>query len=153
MKKLIIFGLIFLLVAGIPVTSAISAEKTTFIKNHMDEQPVQTLNDIPEWAIGNFTGVWGLNLDGEPQEPIGFVLGYYGNHRFAGVITNTTAPNGWIWGFRFNIFMIGIVTNINAEQKVPIVGIGVWNNEQFYYRLMSIVGPTIYIAGVYTLFE
>ena len=153
MKKLIIFGVITLLIVGIPITTAASVEKTTFIKNHRNEQPVPTLEDIPEWAIGNFTGVWGLNLNGEPQEPVGLVLGYYDDHRFAGVVTNTTAPNGWIWGYRFSIFMIGIVANIDGEKRIPIIGIGAWNDEQFYYRIISIVGPTIYIAGIYTPFE
>ncbi len=153
MKKLITVSVIILLIAGIPTITAVSVEKTTIVKNQRNEQPVQTLDDIPEWAIGNFTGVWGLNLNGEPQEPVGLVLGYYDDHRFVGVFTNTTAPNGWIGGYRFSMFMIGFVTNINVEKKLPIIGIGIWNDEQFYYRLMSIVGPTIYIAGVYTPFE
>lgn len=153
MKKIIGICIMTLLIAGIPITTAVSVEKTTLIKNYRNEQSVQTLDDIPEWAIGNFTGVWGLNLNGEPQEPVGLVLGYYDDHRFAGVVTNTTAPNGWIGGYRFSIFMIGIVANINGEKKIPIIGIGIWNDEQFYYRFMSIVGPTIYIAGVYTPFE
>ena len=154
MKKTIIILFVCLLFAGIPITSAISFEKAAFIKNFTKEQPVQTLEDIPEWAIGNFTAVWGLNVNGEPYgDPLGLVIGYYGTNIFAGLITNTTAPNGWIWGYRFSIFMIGIVANIDGEQKAPFIGIGLWNEEGFYYRIMSIVGPTLYIAGVYTPFE
>ena len=153
MKKTIIIGIICLLLIGIPITSAISVEKATFIKNIRKDQPIQTLKDIPEWAIGNFTAVWGLNINGEPTDPLGLVLGYYGIRLFAGIVTNTTAPNGWIWGYRFSIFMIGMVANIDGEQKAPIIGIGVWNEEGFYYRIMSIVGPTFYIAGVYNPFE
>jgi len=69
MKKLIIVSVIILLIAGIPIITAVSVEKTTLLNNYRNEQPVQTLNDIPEWAIGNFTGVWGLNLNGEPPVP------------------------------------------------------------------------------------
>jgi len=154
MKKTIIIGIICLLLIGIPITSAISVEKATFIKSIRKDQPIQTLEDIPEWAIGNFTAVWGLNINGEPYEdPLGLVLGYYGTHLFAGIVTNTTAPNGWIWGYRFSIFMIGMVANIDGEKKAPIIGIGVWNEEGFYYRIMSIVGPTFYIAGIYNPFK
>ena len=69
------------------MTSAVSVQKTTFIKGIKNEQPIQTLEDIPEWAIGNFTGVWGLNLNGQPQDPVGLVLGYYGEYIFGGLVT------------------------------------------------------------------
>ena len=154
MKKTIIIGIICLLLIGIPIASAISIEKPIFFNRIQKDQPIQTLNDIPEWAIGNFTAVWGLNINGEPYEdPLGLVLGYYGTNILAGIVTNTTAPNGWIWCYRFSIFMIGLVANLDGEQKAPFVGIGIWNEEGFYYRIMSIVGPTFYIAGVYTPFE
>ena len=154
MKKTIIIGIICLLLVGIPITSAISVEKATFIKDIRKDRPIQTLEDIPEWAIGNFTGVWGLNINGEPYEdPLGLVLGYYGTNLFAGVITNNTAPNGWRWGYRFSFFMFGMIANIDGEQRAPFVGIGGWNEEGFYYRIMSIVGPTLYIAGVTNPFE
>jgi len=154
MKKTIIIGIIFLLVVGIPMTSAVNVERMTYVKNLRTENPVGSLEDIPDWAIGNFTGVWGFNVNGEPYEdPLGLLLGYYGQHLFAGLLTNTTAPNGWIWGIRFSVFMFGMVANLEGEQKIPIVGIGGFNEENFYYRFMSIVGPTFYMAGVYTPFE
>ncbi len=157
MKKLILITFIFLLFVGIPITSAISIEGASNIQNIIpikNRPNISTLEDIPEWAIGNFTGVWGININGEPYEdPLGLVLGYYGKRFFAGVVTNTTAPNGWIWGIRFSVFMVGMVANIDGEQKAPIVGIGLWNEKNFYYRIMGIIGPTFYIAGVYHPFE
>ena len=154
MKKTIIIGIIFLLLVGIPMTSAVNVERMTYVKNLRNENPVGTLEDIPEWAIGNFTGVWGFNVNGEPYEdPLGLVVGYYGQHLFAGLLTNTTAPNGWIWGIRFSVFMFGMVANLNGEQQIPIVGIGGFNEDNFYYRFMSIVGPTFYMAGIHTPFE
>jgi hypothetical protein len=154
MKKTIIIGIIFLFLIGIPMTSAVNVERMTYVKNLRTENPVGSLEEIPDWAIGNFTGVWGFNVNGEPYEdPLGLILGYYGEHLFAGLLTNTTAPNGWIWGIRFSVFMFGMVANLEGEQKIPIVGIGGFNEENFYYRFMSIVGPTFYMAGVYTPFE
>jgi hypothetical protein len=153
MRKLILVGIVTIMLMGIPMVSAVNLERATFLKSMRSENPVGSLEDIPEWAIGNFTGVWGFNVNGEPYEdPIGITAGYYGNRLFAGFLTNTTAPNGWILGFRFSFFMFGIVANLDGSQKVPIVGIGVWNDEIFYYRFMSIVGPTFYIAGVHTPF-
>ena len=138
----------------IPMVSAVNVERAIFMKNIRSEKPVITVDEPPDWAIGNFTGVWGFNVNGEPYEdPIGLVIGFYGEHLFAGLLTNTTAPNGWIVGYRFSIFMFGIVANLDGTQKVPIVGLGLWNDEAFYYRFMSIVGPTFYLAGYYTPFE
>lgn len=154
MKRTIIIGIIFLFLIGIPMTSAVNVERMTYVKNLKSENPVGSLEDIPDWAIGNFTGVWGFNVNGEPYEdPLGLIIGYYGQHLFAGLLTNTTAPNAWIWGIRFSVFMFGMVSNFEGEQKIPIVGIGGFNEENFYYRFMSIVGPTFYMAGVYTPFE
>ena len=156
MKKAIIIGFVFLLFVGIPLTSAISVERAANIKSILpikNGPNILTLNDIPDWAIGNFTGVWGININGEPYEdPLGLVLGYYGTNLFAGLITNTTAPNGWIWGIRFSVFMFGVVANIEGDQQAPFVGIGLWNEDGFYYRIMGIIGPTFYIAGVYNPF-
>jgi len=153
MKKVIIVGILLLFVIGIPMTSAVRVDKTFFVKNLLNEKPATSIEDPPEWAIGNFTGIWGFNVNGEPYEdPIGLVVGYYGNKLFAGVLTNTTAPNGWIWGFRFSVFMFGMVSNLEGTQKAPIVGIGGFNETGFYYRFMGIVGPTFYMAGVYTPF-
>ena len=154
MRKLILVGIISIMLMGIPMVSAVNVERATFIKNLRSENPVGSLEDIPEWAIGNFTGIWGFNVNGEPYEdPIGLTFGFYGDHLFAGILTNTTAANGWIFGFRFSVFMFGMVANLDGSQKVPIVGIGGFNEENFYYRFMSIVGPTFYIAGVYAPFE
>jgi hypothetical protein len=152
MKKTILIGIILLLFIGIPITSAVSIEKSTFIKNLVKEQSIQTMEDIPDWAIGNFTGVWGLNIGGQPGTPLGLFIGYYGTNLFAGMFTNTSAPSGWLWGFRFSFFMFGMVANITGEQSTYIVGLGGFNETHFYYRIMGIVGPTIYIAGVYNPF-
>ncbi len=156
MKKVMIVAFLCLIFAGLTTTSAISAEKAANIQSIVsirNTPNISTLNEIPDWAIGNFTAVWGININGQPSEPIGLVLGYYGTHLFAGLITNTSAPNGWIWGIRLSIFMVGKVANIEGEKQAPFVGLGLWNEENFYYRIMSIVGPTFYIAGVYHPFE
>lgn len=156
MKKVITITVVFLLFAGIPTISSMSIKNISNIQSNLpvNTRPeISTLDDIPEWAIGNFTAVWGLNINGQPGDPLGLILGYYGEHLFAGLITNTSAPNGWIWGIRFSIFMFGMVANIEVEEKAPFVGLGLWNEQEFYYRIMSIVGPTFYIYGVYTPFE
>ena len=153
MKKTIIVGIICLLVAGIPISSAVSIEKPTLFKNLINEKPIQTVEDIPEWAIGNFTGIWGINIGGQPGDPLGQVFGYYGTNRFVGVFTNSTAPNGWLWGIKFGFFMFGIIANITGEQSTYFVGLGGFNETHFYYRIMGFVGPTFYLGGVHNPFE
>jgi hypothetical protein len=152
MKKTIIVGLICIFLVCIPLSSAESIEKQNFHRNLIKQQTIQT-TDIPEWALGNFTGIWGINIGGQPGTPRGLVFGYYATHRFVALFTNTTAPNGWLWGIRFGYFMFGIVANITGEQRTYFVGLGGFNETHFYYRIMGIVGPTFYIGGIYNPFE
>jgi len=56
-----------------------------------------------------------------PLYPIGLVFGYYNDRRFVRVITNTMAPNGCIGGYRFYVFMIGFVTDINVEKNYQLL--------------------------------
>jgi hypothetical protein len=153
MKKVIVAGIFLLFALGIPMTSAVKPGNTALVRNLINDNAVVSPEDVPEWAIGNFTGVWGFNVNGEPYEdPIGLVVGYYGTRLFAGLLTNTTAANGWMWGFRFSVFIFGMVANLDGTQTAPIVGIGGFNETGFYYRFMSIVGPTFYMAGIYAPF-
>lgn len=145
MKKILLLAICLMLV-GIPITSGLQLEKQIY---QIPEQTAPIPEDIPQWAIGNFTGVWGLNINGQPTDPIGLIAGYYGTYRFVGIITNSTAPNGWIAGFTFRSFLIGRVGNLSGENTVPVIGIGIRNETGFYYRVMSFFGPTIYIAGIY----
>ena len=48
--------------------------------------------------------------------------------------------------------MLGIIGD-NSDQNSLIVGLGGRNETHFYFRLMGIVGPTFYIAGIYKPIE
>ena len=149
-----IIGIICLLLIGIPNTSAVYIKKPTYLSNIQNEYSYQTQDEPPTWALGNFTGYWGLNIVGQPGIPLGLVFGYYGAFRFVAVFTNTTAPNGYLVGIRFSYFMFGIIANITGVQKTLFVGLGGSNETEtdFYYRIMGILGPTFYIAGTYNKF-
>jgi len=153
MKKLFTILTLSCLLATLPLATATTIPHQHHTLDTLQHyiQPPQTIDDPPSWAVGNFTGVWGLNAMGQPLNPQGLIFGYYGNHRFFGAFTNTTAVNGFLAGLTFGPFMIGIVANVTGEGRAPFVGLGGTNGTttEFYYRIMRIVGPTLYLCGLY----
>ena len=161
MKKLLsILGICILLV-GTPAAMAISLPRThtmkTNITNH--EPSMLTTDDPPDWAKGNFTGVWGLNVLGIPLPPSGWIEGYFANTpgwgrleaEFAEFnVTNATAK---LSGFMIWVFFLGGVSSIATGNGTFVSGIGVANETHFYWRLNAIIGPNYYIHCNYTKFE
>ncbi|MBU0497423.1 MAG: hypothetical protein KKC68_09685 [Candidatus Thermoplasmatota archaeon] len=153
MKKIFALIAISCLLITLPLTTAypLPHKATTYSTQKALLQTPQTIDDPPSWTIGNFTGVWGLNAMGHPLSPEGIIFGYYGQHRFLGAFTNTTAVNGYLAGITFGPFMFGVVANVTGEGRAPFVGLGGQNGTtmEFYYRIMGIVGPTFYLYGFY----
>ena len=160
-RVLIVLGVCVLLMAmpaymAVPMHEA-KRLKTTFVSTA--ESCFSAVNDTPpDWANGNFSGVWGLNLLGRPLPPAGWVAGYYSNMgvgRFVGVFAEFNATNvtGYLGGLFFGPFMVGIVGNITTGNSTYFVGPGRHNETHFYWRLMGIVGPTYYMYGKYSRFE
>lgn len=150
MKKLSILVSLFVVVTMLPLTSAMTIPTfNTTISDTLDADP-------PEWATGRFVGVVGItNPMGRPQSYGGYVAGYYEKEefkgRFAGVIErrNASEPTGYIGGYIRGPFLFGIIGNLSTRDHKPIVGIGMTNETHAYFRLMSLVGPTFYIACRY----
>ena len=160
MKKLmLILGVCFLLVA-MPTLSALPmrAPKTHHLDTVMEEQaieskePIQPM-DVPEWAEGNLTGLWGVNVLGQPLEPIGWLYGFYGTYQFAAAfwVFNESEISGYIGGLHIGPFLLGKIV-FPDENETLFVGLGGRNETHFYYRLMGIVGPTFYIYGIHIKF-
>ena len=153
MKKISILIGLMILVTIIPMTSAMNMP-------NMDTVITNTINsDPPDWATGDFIGIVGLtNAMGKPGTYKGYVAGYYEkekfNGRFVGVIVqrNATEATGFIGGYIKGPFLIGIIGNLSTKEYKPIVGIGLTNQTHAYYRLMSVIGPTFYIACQYQTF-
>jgi hypothetical protein len=158
MKKTI-FSIIIIILISISLTSinVKSLGYSTIESNH-----IKILNEIldtpPDWATHYFYGVIGLtSYQGNPEEAKGFIVGYCTDNfkgKFAGIIVDTVEqePTGFILGYTGSPVLFGLIVNTN-EQKIPIVGIGLRNETGFYFRIMSIVGPTMYIAGLYELIQ
>ena len=150
MKNKFIFIITILMMLIIPTISAIN------IDNIPDYDDQKFLSDPPAWASNYFYGVVGpTNQNGQPQEYKAVTAGYCQEGfkgRFAGVIAeknNEKNPEFFIAGKIAGPFLIGIMGNISTEKYTGIVGIGFRNETHFYFRLMAIIGPTIYIAGKY----
>ncbi len=162
MKKLIIaIGICFLLMT-MPVMTAFPMQKQSHLKNQLPlkTQSVTLDNDTPpDWAAGNFSGVWGLNILGVPLPPAGWVKGYFANQPGLGRLEagfaefNVTNATGAIAGFMIWIFFIGGVSSVETGNGTYVAGIGVANETHFYWRLNAIVGPSYYIHCEYSKFE
>ncbi len=163
MKKILsILGVCFLLVAMSAMSAMpISVNKNArIIKPNLPnfQKPLPTLDDPPEWANGNFTGVWGLNILGIPLPPSGWIYGYYqeiGLGQLAAVFAefNQTEPTGAILGIMLWVFFIGGVGSIATGNGTYVAGIGVANETHYYLRLNAIIGPSYYMHVEYTRFE
>lgn len=160
MKKIILtLGVCFLLLAMPLITaSPMKQIKNPKIKKILSDIEKQgpALDDPPEWANGNFSGVWGITILGFPTPPMGWVAGYYqeiGLGTLAGVFGpfNSNAT-GAIAGIMLWIFFMGGVEDIATEKGTYVAGIGVANETHYYMRLHGILGPNYYMSVEYTRF-
>ena len=161
MKKLIIaMGICFLLV-GMPAMTAFPTEKIRHTRTIFPTiSPISLDNDAPpDWAAGNFSGVWGLNILGVPLPPAGWVKGYFANQPGLGRLEagfaefNVTNATGLIGGFMLWVFFIGGIQSVETGNGTYVAGIGVANETHFYWRLNAIIGPSYYIHCEYSKFE
>ena len=148
-KKILILVIIFLILL-MPSISAINIDNNIIYKSK------ELLSDPPDWASHYFFGIIGpTNQNGKPQDYKAVTAGYCQDNfkgRFAGVIAEKNDeknPEYFIGGKIAGSFLFGIIGNISTEKYTVIVGIGFRNETHFYFRLMAIVGSTIYIAGKY----
>ena len=159
MKKLVIVFGICILLAGMPLTTAaVFPQRMKHLNAQIPSitEPILTTDSPPDWATGYFVGVVGVTDPvGQPQPYAGIVAGYCEDDfkgRFAGLIAEDTEsePFGYIGGYILGPFMLGKVGNISSEQQTFVVGLGGRNETHFYFRMMAIIGPTFYMAGMYS---
>ena len=116
-----------------------------------------SFNVPPDWATGEFNGIWGLSALGAPALELGWVEGYFSVLGIFGRIEGDFAewknnePTGYLSCFVIGYFMIGVIGDyINHTNSTYFVGLGAPNeNEEFYYRINLIVGPSWYIMGMW----
>jgi hypothetical protein len=143
--------LVSVLIIGIPIATAISIpvnKSTSLIK----DAP-------PNWANGNFTGVWGLDIWGENHIPLGWMFGYYKlgvniGYFAAGFNYFEEQDIAWfIQGYIFGIFMFGTMDSNEYTNQSFFVGIGNCNETHYHWRIIGENGPTFFMHGKYTIFE
>ncbi|HUT00766.1 MAG TPA: hypothetical protein VMY59_10650 [Candidatus Thermoplasmatota archaeon] len=168
-NKILILG-ISLLIIGMPLaaglhTPALKSLKTegnTVIKEIVPNKNIgssPTADEPPSWANGNFTGVWGIDIWGEYQIPIGWMFGYYKHNTNFGYFYAAFANFGYenvswyIQGYFFGPFMFGSLGENESANTSLFVGIGRYNETSYYWRLMGETGPTFFMNGEYTKFD
>lgn len=150
----VVLGLVLVSVSPFVVLSAPCGKTIGVIDDYYSNY--FPLNDPPSWATCGFIGVLGVTDQlGKPvTPPLQVVAGYCADHfngQFIGAIYefNETERSGYLAGRTIRLFMMAVMGNSSKEQWHPFVGIGGSNETHFYFRMMTIVGPTMYLAGTY----
>lgn len=160
MKKILILGVCFIMIC-MPIIPAYPSltKNSTFPQLHKKTTTTLTNDTPPDWASGNFSGVWGINILGFPAPPSGWVKGYYAIQPGLGRLEaefaefNVTNATGRIGGFMIWVFFLGAVQSTATANGTYVSGIGVANETHFYWRLTAIFGFSYYIHCEYTKFE
>lgn len=163
MKKIFLIIGVCVILLGMSTATAISIHK---IKNINSEKIITSTisadpENAPNWAVGNFTGKWGLNVWGADWLPLGCVEGYYGkgfhwNVKIGRLLIeyarNDEENSSKLEGIFFGPYLLGKATDENGNETA-FVGIGSYNETNFRWRVMGEVGPTLYMKGTFAKFE
>ncbi|MBN2065832.1 MAG: hypothetical protein JW771_03375 [Candidatus Thermoplasmatota archaeon] len=112
------------------------------------EQPTEWTPD------GFFIGVWGLYTpDAENNFTVlGYLGGYYKGQARRGSYVgmwNTTNNSyiGYLAGVYRGPFTHGVINVSGGENRLPFVGFLLKNETLFFGRVMSLIGPPVYMIG------
>jgi hypothetical protein len=168
-NKIFIVG-ISLLIIGMPLAAGLitptmtssklegNALKKQIVTNKYTDRPMRS-DEPPSWANGNFSGVWGIDIWGEYQIPVGWMLGYYRHnikygYFYAGFANFGYENVSWyIQGYFFGPFMFGSLGENQSANTTLFVGIGRYNETGYHWRVMGETGPTFFMNGDYTKFD
>ncbi len=160
MRKYLTIVLVCFLFASLSFTNAFASteiKKSTQQAVEISSYP----EDAPNWAVGNFTGTWGLNVWGHNWFSIGPVEGYYGKGfirnikfgRFLITYMQADGENGTILqGLFVGPYLLGTSKDIRTENKTAFVGLGSYNETDFGWRIMGMKGPTLFMKGTFNKF-
>jgi len=163
MKKCLIVLAVCFLFASLSATGAVAVTDAESIKNNAESfvEISSDSEDVPGWAVGNFTGEWGLNVWGHDWFSIGPVNGYYGQGfigsiklgRFLITYTELDGENGTMFqGLFIGPYLLGVATDIQTDNTSAFVGLGSYNETNFRWRLMGMQGPTLFMRGAFNEF-
>jgi len=131
----------------------ITVPLSTAVEPSMASYACIPLFDPPFWATHVFRGVIGqTDASGQPLDPDRYIGGYCSTSfkgRFYGGIMEPGAsePRGVLAGGIRGSVLVGIMAG--RQGRIPLVGIGGSNETHFYFRMISLRGPSLYIAGLY----
>ena len=161
MKKTIIILSICFLFASMSFASALPIPKIKNLGMRSLSEISADSEDAPEWAIGNFTGSWGVDIWGNDWFTVGPFYGYYSKGflydfkvgRFMMEYKEDGDENGTIIeGLFIGPYLLGVSTDIYTENTSAFVGIGGYNETNFRWRIMGMEGPTIFMKGTFNEF-
>jgi hypothetical protein len=153
MKKLLIIIGILSLLFTMPAMSSIQIMEKPIHLPISEKNPLSP--PLPGYD-GTFVGGLGqLNkVNGEWQfDAYAYLAGSYKLgvfKRLTGVILNLDEEQtGYMWAYFGNRIIIGFLQDME-NNRAPIIGFLLWNNEEFAGRIMTMFGPATHIIGQYT---
>lgn len=163
MRKYLIVLFVCFLVVSFSVTSIANRINLKNIKDNIEPfvKISSSSEDDPLWAIGNFTGEWGLNVWGSDWFSIGSVHGYYGmgfagSLKFGRFLITSNESNGEnstkFEGLFIGPYLLGEITDMQTKDKSAFVGLGDYNATAFHWRIMGMTGPTLFMKGTFNDF-
>jgi hypothetical protein len=170
MKNIVFVFVIGILIVGMPLAAAVSNPSSINpnpATSNLTNAPVSVIKttpparaeDPPNWANGNFSGVWGFDIWGEVHIPVGWMFGYYNRNPNFGYFYaafgyfNYENISWFIQGFFFGPFMFGSLGENESANTTVFVGIGRYDETNYHWRLMGEKGPTFFMNGTYTKFN
>ena len=163
MKKFVAIIGICILLIGMPAAMSVSIstqQKKLTSRECPESTPITTpTEEPPNWANGNFTGVWGIDIWGETQIPLGWVYGYYKRNVNFGYFYAAFADfwdeneTSFLQGLIVGPFMFGSLGSEASANETVFVGLGGYNETHFHWRIMGMTGPTFFMYGVYSRFD
>lgn len=136
------------------VISTLVSKIPNKIKESMPELKEFYQDEPPDWADGWYIGAW-LDKNGDDYNILGYLAGYYHkgtrpNRGFYAGVWNVTGNNTFngMGGIALGIFTFGRIQLPN-EKKIPYTGFLFTNQTHFVGRIMSVVGPPVYMYGIH----
>jgi hypothetical protein len=126
-----------------------------YISTIDNSKPISAKDTPPRWANGNFSGLWGVDIWGEFLIPIGWMFGYYKwsvniGYFYAGFALFGEEDVSWfIQGYFFGPFILGAIGPNEYANESFFVGLGKYNETNYYWRIMGEEGPTFFMYGEY----
>ena len=140
MKKILAILLVGIFVASIPAASSLMLPKIAM--EQFSDTPVSTA-DVPEWADGNFSGIYALKNETGEYITLGNIFGHYSKGifgKYAGEWETLDGnESGCFSGIFFRHISFGQFNTTGSEDENPLLAIFRVNESEMSIQSLFII--------------